>query len=180
MCAWAMAGAKKKIKHFFAWRIVVGACARERREGLSVAPRTMTRKTSRHATTPTPRARSSATVLTRGRRRAWTSGLMPGPPLLRWDTVFDRTFDLRQPGTDCRISNRPGSVRGYLARPRHGRIVAPSFTKREPLPSDARLFTLYGRCIRVFRFGPIGERPDAPLLRGAQKRIFVMAITSFR
>ena len=23
MCAWDMAGAKKKIKHFFAWRIVV-------------------------------------------------------------------------------------------------------------------------------------------------------------
>src|SRR5215471_14310758 len=72
----------------------------------------MTARTIRHAITATATARSSPTVLTRGRRRARTSDLTIRSPLLRWDTVFDRASDPRQPGANSRISNWRGSVSG--------------------------------------------------------------------
>src|SRR5215472_16407697 len=72
----------------------------------------MTARTIRHAITATATARSSPTVLTRGRRRAPTSDLTIRSPLLRWDTVFDRASDPRQPGANSRISNWRGSVSG--------------------------------------------------------------------
>ena len=53
-------------------------------------PRTITRRTGRHATTPNPTAKSSPTVFTRGRRRARTSDLMIRSRPPRWDTILDQ------------------------------------------------------------------------------------------
>src|SRR5262249_7549507 len=53
-------------------------------------PRTITSRTSRHATIPNATARSSPTVFMRGRRRARTSDLMIRSPPPRWDTILDR------------------------------------------------------------------------------------------
>src|SRR6516164_6522465 len=53
-------------------------------------PRTITGRTSRHATTPNATVKSSPTVFMRGRRRARTSDLMIRSPPPRWDTILDR------------------------------------------------------------------------------------------
>src|SRR5262249_52749678 len=76
-------------------------------------PRTITRRTRRHATTPNATAKSSSTVFMRRRRRARTSDLMLRSPPPRWDTILDRIASGRcQPragleGTElARISQR--------------------------------------------------------------------------
>src|SRR5215472_14738862 len=67
-------------------------------------PRTITRRTSRHATTPNATVKSSPTVFMRGRRRARTSDLMIRSPPPRWDTILDRiASDAASQGPDCRV-----------------------------------------------------------------------------
>src|SRR5262249_33623072 len=53
-------------------------------------PRTITRRTSRHATIPNATVKSSPTVFWGGQRRAGKPDLMIRPPPPRWDTVLDR------------------------------------------------------------------------------------------
>src|SRR5215813_11247234 len=77
-------------------------------------PRTITRRTSRHATTPNATVKSSPTVFMRGRRRARTSDLIIRFPPPRWDTILDRiASDRCQPRAGLQgIPNWRGSVSG--------------------------------------------------------------------
>src|SRR6516165_11489359 len=91
-------------------------------------PRTTTRRTSRHATTPNATVKSSPTVFMRGRRRARTSDLMIRSPPPRWDAILDRIVSERwqpkaglqiyrigvdQSAGDANIEQRPLSISPY-------------------------------------------------------------------
>src|SRR5262249_50926292 len=89
-------------------------------------PRTITRRTSRHATIPNATARRRPTVFMRGRRRARTSDLMIRSPPPRWDTIgsnsslpaWGRIAGYRicedQSAGDANVEQRPISPNGTL------------------------------------------------------------------
>src|SRR5262245_62705800 len=77
-------------------------------------PRTITRSTRKHATTPNATVKSSTPVFMRGRRGARTSDGMIRSPSPRWDTILDRiASDRCQPRAGLQgIPNWRGSVSG--------------------------------------------------------------------